>query len=70
MTKDKAKIKGVFRNNVMQGKGQMIDKENNVINGIWSYGVVNEDLTNKKLGTKDLIVYRISYYTGWIVSKL
>ena len=46
--KDKTKFKGVIKKNIMAGKGQMITKDGKVINGIWSYGILNEDLTNKK----------------------
>ncbi len=68
--KDGTKIKGVFTDDRMEGRGEMIDKNNVVTKGIYSYGVVNEELTNKQLGCKDKLVGVVSYYTTLVVNKL
>ncbi len=54
----------------MEGKGQMVTNRGRVINGIYSYGVVNQDLTNKNLGCLDSLTMRIDQYTRQILTKL
>ena len=70
MLKDNSKIKGVYVDDRMEGRGEMITKDNKVFKQIWTYGVVNEDLTNKKFGCIDRFAAGVNYYSTLVINKL
>ena len=66
--KDGTRTKGLYKDDIMEGIRQMITGDGKIVNGIWSYGVMNEDLTYKKIGCKDSLVVGIDHYARLVTN--